>query len=278
MLLAAVTGVARSVPLSAGYRIADAVSRGHRLFSARRRRAVQANLRTLLGEGAAVEPLEPEVFRNYGRFLFEFLRGPDPQGVAHDFQDWSVMEAARARGAGVVLAVLHTGNWELTGARMARLGIPVHAVAGVQLNRAWTRELRRRQEQAGIHILPPSIASWRSLPRILEANGVVALLVDGDVFRRGIPVRLGGGEATLPGGPARLAAKTGAALLPLVCFRTRGGKLGARFLPEVPVRDDSAPAVRDATQALAEAFEKELPALAGQWLVFRPFFATGCAR
>jgi KDO2-lipid IV(A) lauroyltransferase len=188
------------------------------------------------------------------------------------------MEAARAKGAGVVLAVLHTGNWELTGARMARLGIPVHAVAGVQLNRAWTRELRRRQERAGIHILPPSIASWRSLPRILRANGVVALLVDGDVFHRGIAVRLGGGQATLPGGPARLAARTGAALVPLVCFRGPDDRLGARFLPEVAVPGDSAAAVRDATQSLAEVLGRELPRLAGQWLVFRPFFATGCAR
>jgi KDO2-lipid IV(A) lauroyltransferase len=275
MLLAAVTGMARSVPLSAGYRIADAVSRGHRLLSAGRRRAVRENLRTLLGEGAAVEPLEPEVFRNYGRFLFEFLRGPDPEGVSHDFENWGVLESARARARGVILAVLHTGNWELTGARMARRGVPVHAVAGVQLNRSWTGELRRRQERAGIHILPPSVASWRSLPRILRANGVVALLVDGNVYRRGVRVRLGRGEATLPQGPARLAARTGAALIPLLCYRGRDGALGARFLPEIAVGGDSADAARGATRALADAFGRELPPLAGQWLVFRPFFAGG---
>lgn len=272
MLLSAITGMARTLPLAAGYRIADWLSEGHRLLSPGRRSAVRENLRVLVEDEVEVTARMNDVFRNYGRFLFEFLRGPDVGELPHSFEGWEALERARSRGRGVILAVLHTGNWEITGARLSASGVPVHAVAGVQLNGAWTRELRRRQERAGIRILPPGAASWRDIPRVLARNEALALLVDGDVYRKGVTVPLCGRSVHMPAGPARLAARTGAALLPMYCRRDPGGALAARFLEEVPVRDGSRAAVRDATARMTAQFEKVLRKLPGQWLIFREFF------
>lgn len=272
MLLSAVTAVARAVPLDTGYRIADWISDGHRLLCAGRRRAVRGNLEVVLGEGGDASWATGEVFRNYGRFLFEFLRGPDVPEIPHEFERWEALEHALRRGRGVILAVLHTGNWEITGARLAEAGIPVHAVAGVQLRQPWTRELGRRQEAAGIRVLPPVLSSWRDLPRILARNEALALLVDGDVHRRALPVALCGRSVRLPVGPARLAAQTGAALLPMFCRRNPDGSLSARFLEEVPVRDGTPAAIRTATEEMARQLENVLRDLAGQWLIFRRFF------
>jgi KDO2-lipid IV(A) lauroyltransferase len=272
MLLSAVTAVARAVPLGTGYRIADWLSDGHRLLCRDRRRAVRGNLEILLGGTGDPHRATGEVFRNYGRFLFEFLRGPDVGEIPHRFERWEALEEALGRGRGVILAVLHTGNWEITGARLARAGVPVHAVAGVQLRRPWTRELGRRQEQAGIRILPPGLSSWRDLPRVLARNEALALLVDGDVHRRALPVALFGRPVRLPTGPARLAARTGAVLLPMYCRRHPDGSLSARFLEAVDVPDDSPAAIRAATEEMGARLGKVLRDLAGQWLIFRSFF------
>lgn len=278
MLLAAVTGVARTVPLGAGYRIADLLSEGHRILFPDRRGVVEGNLRVLGGPGVEIPPLVTEVFRNYGRFLFEFLRGPELSEVEHGFEGWDRLEAALSRGRGLILTVLHTGNWEISGTRLARAGVKLHAVAGTQLTRGWTAELRRRQTAAGIRILPPTVASWRKIPRLLAHNEALALLVDGNVWRKGWPVTLCGRRATFPAGPARLAARTGAALLPACCLRGRDGALISRFLEEVRLAGESPAQLHDATQRLADRFEPILREYPGQWLVFRRFFDDGPGR
>lgn len=265
MLLAAVTGVCRTLPLPLGYRLADCASVAHLRLFPRRRRAVEANLRALLGRPAP--RAAAGVFRNYGRFVFEWLRGPERADCR--FEGWERLEAARARGRGVVLAVPHTGNFEVCGSRASRAGFPIHAVAGIQLVRRWTPELRRRQERTGLPILPPGIATWRRIPRLLADNGVVALLVDGDVFRGGLVVDDFGAPARLPLGPAKLCARTGAALLPAYALRDASGHHVARFLEEIPVADLG---VEGATRELAARLAPVLRTHPDQWMIFRPWF------
>jgi KDO2-lipid IV(A) lauroyltransferase len=265
LLLAAVTRICRTIPLSAGYRLADVASSAHRRIARRRRRAVEENLRVLLGEPAP--RLVPEVFRNHGRFVFELLRGPER--LACRFEGFERLLAARSRGRGVVLAVPHTGNFEVAGSRASGAGFPIHAVAGIQLLARWTEELRRRQEASGLPILPPGLASWRRLPRLLEENGVVALLVDGDVFRGGLPVDAFGAPVAFPLGPAKLCARTGAALLPAYALRDRSGAHSARFLEEIPV---AGVGVAEATRTLARRLAAVLREHPDQWMIFRPFF------
>jgi KDO2-lipid IV(A) lauroyltransferase len=271
LLLAAVTGVARAVPLDVGYRLADLFSDAHRVLSPRRRQAVEGNLRAIVGR-RDVAGLAAEVFRNYGRFVFEFLRGPEVPELPFAIEEREIFDRAMARGRGVVLAIVHTGNWNIAGARLAVAGgTRVHAVAGTQLARSWSGELRSRQEQAGIRILPPETAAFREMPRILARNEVVALLVDGNLFRRGVPVPFCGQRATLPLGPARLAARTGAALLPGFCVRSAEGLRGS-FLPEVRVADASPESIRRATEELGQKLGERLAQHPEQWMIFRRFF------
>ena len=272
MLLTAFTGVARAVPLELGYRVADLLSDGHRRLSLHRRRAVERNLQALRQNPKNPPEIVESVFRNYGRFVFELLRGPDVEGVTCAFQGRERLERALSRGRGVVLAAPHTGNWEIPASRLAAQGCRIHAVAGTQLTGRWTPELRRRQERAGIRILPPSFSSWRRLPRLLARNDVVCLLVDGDLYRNGTTVRFCERPVPFPTGPARLAARTGAALLPAFALRGMDGTLTARFLEEIPVEGEGKPAIRTATQALATELERVIRAHPEQWMIFRSFF------
>jgi KDO2-lipid IV(A) lauroyltransferase len=268
LLLAAVTGVCRTLPLETGYRLADLASDLHRRLSRRRRQAVEQNLRVLVG--APPSRVVRDVFRCHGRFVFELLRGPDREARCR-LEGREAFERAHARGRGVVLAVPHTGNFEVGGAALARAGFPIHAVAGIQLTPRWTEELRRRQERAGLPILPPGIASWRRLPRLLARGEVVALLVDGDLFHGGLVLDAFGAPAPFPLGPAKLCARTGAALLPAYALRTPDGGHVARFLDEIPVE---ALGVQGATERLAATLADVLRRHPDQWMIFRPLFAS----
>lgn len=267
MLLAAVTGVCRTLPLETGYRLADLASAIYLRLAPRRRQAVEENLRVLLGTHSA--KLVPDVFRSHGRFVFELLRGPERVSRCR-FEGWERLETARARGKGVVLAIPHTGNFEACGAAAARSGFPIYAVAGIQLTRRWTPELRRRQERTGLPILPPGVASWRRLPRLLAEGAVVALLVDGDVFQGGLVVDAFGAPVAFPLGPAKLCARTGAALLPAYALRTRDGTHVARFLPEIPAAELG---VEAATRRLAHVLADVLREHPDQWMIFRRLFS-----
>ena len=84
-----------------------------------------------------------------------------------------------------------------------------------------------------------------------------------------MPVTFFGGRATMPPGPAALAASTGAALLPVGLWFTEdpgdgsGEGWGFRIHPPVPVPDRSA--VPAATQAVADRFAAEIAEHPADW-------------
>jgi len=272
LLLTTVTGLARALPLPIGQRAADLASEAHRWLAPARRRAVGENLDHLTG-GHTPPGAVRQVFWNYGRSLLELLRGPDAPGPRSGFEGWDHLEAALGRGRGAVVCLPHTGSWQVSGAQVARRGVPLAAVAGVQLTRGWTPELRRRQEAAGIRILAPGLSSGREMVRLLRRNEVLALLVDGDVFHGGIPVELAGRRILFPAGPARLAGRTGAALIPAFGRRNEDGSLVFTFLEEVPAGPDAAHDPAPAMREIARQLEGALRTDPGQWMIFRRFFA-----
>ena len=278
MSFEAATALAGALPLATGYAVADALSRVHHAVAPHRRAAVRANLRALLGEDRPVDAFEREVFRSYGRFVLEFLRGPDVPELDVRFDGWSVLESARAPGRGVILATMHTGNWELVGARMAERGTTVHAVASTQLHRSWEPRLHDRQQRAGIHVLRPGFAGTRRILELLAANAAVVLLVDGISYRGTTPVSFGAGVARWPTGPARLAARTGAPLVPAFERREADGSLRCEFLPAIPVTGVTPAEILSATRRLAAVFDERLRAVPGQWMLFRPFFERDVER
>ena len=127
-------------------------------------------------------------------------------------------------------------------------------------------------------ILPPGVASWRRLPRLLADGGIVGLLVDGDLFQGGLVVNAFGAPAPFPLGPAKLCARTGAALLPAYALRMPDGTHVAHFLPEIPVAELG---VAAATEPLARVRAGVLRAHPEQGMIVRPFFppaAVGAPR
>ena len=119
-----------------------------------------------------------------------------------------------------MLVAAHVGEWEWGAAALAAAGLPVVAVAGVQMRADWNPALRRAKERLGIDVVGPdaSPVAWRAR---CARGAVVALLVDGDVVTATAPAAVAGRRIALPLGPARLAARFGARLWPDGAAATR---------------------------------------------------------
>src|SRR5256885_16010492 len=91
------------------------------------------------------------------------------------------------------------------------------------------------RERNGVKILPasPGAQTLRGLLRVLNEGGIVALVADRDLSRRGGWVEYFGERTTAPAGPPRLAARTGARPPPVAFYQGAPGRYPCE-LAEIP--------------------------------------------
>jgi KDO2-lipid IV(A) lauroyltransferase len=118
-----------------------------------------------------------------------------------------------------------------------------------------------------------------SVPRLLKAlraGRVVCLVSDRDLTGDGVEVELFGEKTTMPGGPAALALRTGAPIVPVGNYFLPEERQLVHITPPIPaerqgrLRDD----VRRITQDLAHRFEELIRAAPEQWLMMQPMWPS----
>jgi KDO2-lipid IV(A) lauroyltransferase len=246
---------------------------------ARRRYAMAVRHQTrVAGTPSGARRSARRVFMWYGRYWAEvFWMRPRRRrqvlattridGIDH-------LLGAVAAGSGAIVALPHMGNWEAAGLRAAAENARVLAVAeelGNERLVQWFIAMRRMMD-IDIVIARRGSRVTRELLQRLEEGGVVALVCDRDLSRRGIPVTFFGEETTFPAGPLALADKTGAALLPVGTYFAPGA--GHRFVVHPPLRipeaADADERVRLGTQLLATKFEEVIRVAPEQWHLVLP--------
>lgn len=269
--------LARHLPASAAYAVSAAVAYGYYLFDVRARRGICENLRAVRqwkGEAAdekTCRRLARETFRNYGRYIVDFFRLAEID--AGEWQSRVVIEgldrlsSARARGRGVIVVSAHLGNWELGGALLHALGYPLWVAVAPQGPRL-ERFLSAQRERRGLRAVPMGSAA-RVLLRHLAAGDCVALLADRAFCRVSAKMPFFGRPAPLPRGPVRLAALSGAPLVPAFFVRLPDGRfrlrIGHPISPEGRTEEELAACLRDELQTAIAEFPT-------QWFVFHPFW------
>ncbi|MFC7955736.1 phosphatidylinositol mannoside acyltransferase [Rhodococcoides kroppenstedtii] len=239
---------------------------------------LRRNLARVLGTAPAEVPDEMirASVRSYARYWCEAFRLPSMDLAAQARSiDASVtgkehLEAALAAGRGAVLALPHSGNWDMAGVWLTQTHGQFTTVAERLRPESLYREFVAYRESLGFEIFPLSGGERPPFPQLrdrLEAGGVVCLLGERDLARHGVPVTFFGEPTRMPAGPARLAIDTGAALLPVHCWFT---ETGWGFSVEPPV--DVSGGVEAATQALADRFAANIAAHPQDWHMLQPLW------
>jgi len=150
--------------------------------------------------------------------------GPASLGDLFEGVDgFDVVERARARGKGIVLVAGHLGNWELSGAYLAALGVPVAAVAKRQINPLSDAFVNRTRRRLGITVVYDDEAV-RKLPRLLKDGFALGLLADQAGLGAATFVSFFGRPARTPRGPAVFALRFQAPLIFVCAARQPSGR------------------------------------------------------
>ena len=212
---------------------------------------------------------------SYGRYWREAFRLPTMNHRAlaleidKTFQGADNIDAAIAAGRGAVLALPHSGNWDMAGLWLAQTRGTFTTVAERLQPESLYKRFIDYRESLGFEVLPLSGGErppFEVLCDRLRANRVVCLMAERDLTRSGVEVDFFGEPTRMPAGPAKLAIETGAALCPAHCWYEDNG-----WPIEVhPPLDCSSGDVVAITQALADQFATNIAAHPADWHMLQP--------
>jgi KDO2-lipid IV(A) lauroyltransferase len=271
--------IANAIPEDVATPIAESAGRLAAPLLGGKRRLVARNLGRATGGRLAGHDLRRAVsdtFASYGRYWLELFRLSDSvdPSLERDFQamGWEHIANALDAGTGAVLALPHLGGFDRAAAWLAGRGVPptvvVEPVEPPELFR-WFADVRAA---IGMDVVPLGPDAGKVVLRALKANRIVCLLCDRDLVGDGVEVEFFGELTTLPAGPATLALRTGAPLIPTAAYFRPKGRHFAIIGPPVPVRrvgrlrDD----VTRITQELARRFEELIRMAPEQWHLMQP--------
>jgi phosphatidylinositol dimannoside acyltransferase len=181
---------------------------------------------------------------------------------------------AHAAGHGVVAALPHMANWDWAGAWAGATGMPLMTVAErLEPERLFDQFVAYRTT-LGMEILPLT-GGAPAMPRLEEwvrGGGLCCLLADRDLSRTGIEVQLCGQAARMPRGPALLARRTGAPLIP-VTLQYTAAELVIRFHEPVPHRDGD-DGLLTMTQDVADVFTRGFREHPQDWHMMQRVFTA----
>ncbi len=239
-----------------------------------KRNLIHGNLARPMGlppDDRRVRAAARRAFRNYAKYLVDMMRigGLDEADAADlvRIENLDVLRAARAEGRGVLVCTVHVGGMDLIGPGLKLEGESLHVVADdTTYGRLYDHLAAARARQ---HIFLIGWRNLRGLFRALRDGENLVLFCDGGYRRGDVPVELCGEATTFPIGPATLAAKTGAPMLPVACRRTPDDRFVAAGLPPVHCTSTEPAELHRATQAVADALGDVIAQDPGQWYMFR---------
>ncbi len=211
------------------------------------------------------ERIIDEVFRSIARILFAFAHFPAIS--KNNASEWIRIEGighvrnALAAGRGLIFATGHLGNWELSAFAFALLERPISFVVRPFDNPLIEALVDRYRTLSGNRTIGKR-DYVRGILAALRRNEMVGILTD-QHDQNGIPVDFFGVPALSSPGIARIAAKTGAAVVPgFAIWSEAESKYVLRFYPPVAISGE----VYADTQVIQRAIEDAVREYPGQWL------------
>ncbi len=178
-------------------------------------------------------------------------------------------DAARRRGKGVLFLTGHMSAWELAPFAQALYGYPLHFLARPVANRRVDALINAYRCRSGNQPIDKNRAA-RAVLKVLAEGGTVGILSDHNaVLEESVFVDFFGIPASTTSGLARIALRTGAAVVPgFLCWDEARRKYRLRFEPAIAIArtgDEEADVIEN-TARFTRAIEDYIRAHPGQWL------------
>jgi lauroyl/myristoyl acyltransferase len=269
----------RLLPRKAAYWIGLRICDFAYCMNHRERGAVRENMRIIF-EHQGIHPSQHildgytrKTFQYFGKYLADFIRfrAVSAEDVRQQvsIRGLEHLEAIRNSSRGAILLTAHFGNWELGGAFVAGLGIPVHAVVRPVASPSLERIFDFFRRQRGLKTIPLEHAGIGIL-KALRRNQTVALVGDRDFTGTGKPHLFFGRETSLPRGAAWFSLRTGAPIY--MGFVARAADDSFILLMHPPI-DPKVLTTEEAIQERVAAIMEDAIAHAPwQWFIFDPFW------
>ena len=250
--------------------------------SAKDREAVRSNLVAILETDKVPMTQVREVFQNFGMYLVDFFRlsclTPQKMRGLVQMEGVERMKEALGHGCGAIGLTAHIGNYELAGAVLALLGLPLFAVVLTHQNSRVDHFFHRQRDRVGVQGIPIQRMSRKAFFErcfsVLRRNQILGLVGDRDFFGHGIELSLFGQPFRVPTGPASLSLKTGAPIVPTFLIRDGDGAYRLIIEPPIPIprgvsRDE---AIHRMTQACLDVMAQYIRRYPTQWYLFQEYW------
>jgi len=271
--------IALYLPLNLTYKIALCISDLHYLFAAKDRRIAKENLKVIFPDKSdrEISRIKINMFRNFAKYLVDFFRFSklDTKYIKENIKVENIhyIDEALSKGKGTIIVSAHLGNWELGGVVIALLGYPFWAVALPHKYKKVNNFFNSQRENKGMGVIPLGKAVRQSLD-VLKGNKVLGLAGDRDFSEKGLVLDFFGRPTVFPQGPAALALKTGATIIPGFMLRNKDDSFTFRFekpLNLTPTGDKNNDLI-GLTAQYRNIFEDYIRKYPDQWYMFRKFW------
>jgi len=266
----------RYLPRQWLFRLSDSLAAlCYRLFHGFRRRSLK-NLNVALGDHlgqAAIEKLAHGSLRNFFRACVEIgitLNSSDNDLRSEiEVSGRGNLDAALSKGKGVIALSAHLGNFFLVGTRLTIDGYTTFVLVNQPRDGQFARlmdDCRLQARQKTIHARPRREA-LQEIYQVLRRNGIAIMIADEYRKGAGIHVPLFGHTVLARRGPATLALRTGAAIVPVIMVRGSDDRLRLVIEPELElVRSAKSMAeVKEGTARITQWLERTVRTYPDQW-------------
>jgi KDO2-lipid IV(A) lauroyltransferase len=233
-----------------------------------RRKAYQ-NLRIAFGtlkSDVEMDRIIWEMHRAFGQNAVEVARltriARDGIGAYVSVEGREHVDAAMAKGRGLIFLSIHSGNWELSNMAGSLAGYPYNMVANYleHVNKV-ADLLDSWRKSGGCRIINPGIGG-REIIKALKRNEIVTLVAD-QGGSDGMPVPFFGRDASMSTGAVRIALKYDVPICLVDIHRLPDGKHYLKVVPfDLRSTGDTENDVRSNMAAAVKVYE--------QWIVQHP--------
>jgi KDO2-lipid IV(A) lauroyltransferase len=219
-----------------------------------------------------INPLVDKIIQNIGRTFIEQARltKTDNYSIKSivSFEGPDCLTEVLSEGRGGIIASAHFGNWEMQGAYMTEIGIPLDAIAKVQRNPLFDELINVIREDMRVKVIPVKSSTLRDVFKSLKQNRFVAFACDQHDPSENLIMEFLGRPASVARGPAVFAIKQQCPILPILMRRESYDRhIFMTHPPIYPINSGNEEQdIIDMTRQYLSFFEKKIIDYPDQWM------------